>query len=46
MNAIEEYKRTRKTLFENEGILPQSRIAVKNGPLKNVPISKWTRENH
>lgn len=36
MNAIEEYKRTRQILFDEEGILPSSKIVSTNGPVKNV----------
>lgn len=36
MNTTEEFKRTRKILFDKEGIQPQSNIVTTNGPVKNV----------
>lgn len=36
MNTTEEFKRTRKILFDKEGIQPQSKIVTTNGPVKNV----------
>ena len=39
MYAIEEFKRTRQILFENEGIQSYSRIAITNRPVIN-PLSR------
>lgn len=40
MDTIKKYKSTRQKLFDAEGIQPQSKFAVTNGPIKKVHYLK------